>query len=106
MSRGAKEVQLEDVLVTGRLKLRNKRAPDLRRENAALHLLARSLFSSADEMISNVLNLALSVCNAGSVGISTLDLSMPEPVFRWTALRVTSAVCFGLTQMAVASSCT
>jgi GAF domain-containing protein len=79
---------VEDVLITSRLRLRNTRSPDLRRENAAFHLLVRSLSAPPEQILANLLNAAISLCDAGSAGISTFDHDESgNEVFRWIALK-------------------
>jgi hypothetical protein len=77
---------LRDVLITHELRLRNRRAADLRTENEALGLLATCLATSPERLMNTLLQTALRLCNAGSVGISLLEGSGPEAVFRWIAM--------------------
>jgi signal transduction histidine kinase len=78
---------LEDILITHKLKSRRRRKPNSHAENAALHVLARVMTTSPDELIDNLLRLALDLCTAGTAGLSVLETpEQGEPVFRWTNL--------------------
>ena len=76
---------LGDVLITSELAFRNRRAADLRTENAALHMLADALVEPPESQLDKVLAVALKLCDAGSAGISIVLDSAPE-VYTWIKL--------------------
>jgi GAF domain-containing protein len=80
-------ITLRDVLVTDKLAQRSSRAPNLTSENRSLHNLALSLVNPPMQVLRQLLESALELCDAGSAGISLLETS-PEgnQVFRWIAL--------------------
>lgn len=83
----SKPVELEDILVTGKLRARRRRKPNSHFENIALHALARVMSNEPDKLIDALLRMALELCNAGSAGLSLLEtLPNGEQIFRWTHL--------------------
>ena len=78
--------RLEEIVITPELKRRPARASSLTRENEALHKLARSLTDPPDELIGNLLRVALDLCEADSAGLSMIEETATGQVFRWTAI--------------------
>ncbi len=79
--------RLEDILLTDKLKSRRRRKPNSHYENIALHALVRVMATSPQELVDELLRLALELCNAGTSGLSLLEMSpQGEQVFRWTHL--------------------
>ena len=81
-----REITLKDVLRTADLNFRNRRAADLRLEVTAIQKLAAELISTPPQFMRSVLQTALTLCNAGSVGISVPELNGSEQIFRWIAM--------------------
>jgi hypothetical protein len=83
----ALDVTLADVIITSDLQTRPSRETDLHRENSAFRELADHLANDPEKFLERLVELALGLCNAGTVGISveqTDDKS--ERVFRWVAM--------------------
>lgn len=79
--------ELEDILITGKLRSRRRRKPNSHFENIALLSLARVMASQPEKLIDTLLRMALELCNAGSAGLSLLEtLPNGEQIFRWTNL--------------------
>jgi signal transduction histidine kinase len=78
---------LEDILISGELRSRPRRAPNLEGESEALRILARVMANSPRQLPDTLLRLALELCRAGSAGISLVE-TPPDaaPVLRWTNL--------------------
>jgi GAF domain-containing protein len=81
-----REITLKDVLRTADLTFRNRRAADLRLEVTAIQKLAEDLMSKPPQFMRSVLQTALSLCHAGSVGISIPESNGSEQIFRWIAM--------------------
>lgn len=81
------DVRLDDVLVTSELNVRPARFPNLQRENEALKSLADCFAKSPETILNRLVELAISLCGAGTAGIS-LEQTTPdgELVFLWVAL--------------------
>lgn len=62
------------------------RAPDHASENRALVSLARAQAGSRADLLQVVADCALSLCAAGSAGISLIEQQGDERVFRWLAV--------------------
>ncbi|MEO8726708.1 MAG: GAF domain-containing protein [Acidobacteriaceae bacterium] len=79
-------MSLETVIATAEFVLRRSRAPDYELENQALHRLA-ALFSHAPgEVLQQLVDSALDLCDAESSGISLAETqSDGSSVFRWIA---------------------
>ena len=74
---------LHDVLITSKLMSRRRR-PNAEAENAALRTLARVMAEKPNELLDVLLKVALDLCEAGTAGLSVLDvrgtgLSVDEP---------------------------
>jgi signal transduction histidine kinase len=80
-------VQLEEILVTYKLRSRRRRKPNSYQENLALKTLARAMANAPEKLIDTMLQFALDLCCAGTAGLSLLEtLPDGEQVFRWTNL--------------------
>jgi signal transduction histidine kinase len=80
-------VELENILITGKLRSRRRRKPNTYSENVALQALASIMASEPDKLIDTLLRMALELCDAGSAGLSLLEtLPNGEQIFRWTNL--------------------
>ncbi|MFM0334811.1 hybrid sensor histidine kinase/response regulator [Paraburkholderia strydomiana] len=71
---------------TGELARRPARAPDYAAENQALVALARAQAGSRADLLQAIADTALSLCPAGSAGISLIEHQGDEQVFRWLAV--------------------
>jgi signal transduction histidine kinase/ActR/RegA family two-component response regulator len=71
---------------TGELARRPARAPDYIAENHALVALARAQSGSRADLLQAVADAAMSLCCAGSAGISLVEQQDGEQVFRWLAV--------------------
>jgi signal transduction histidine kinase len=79
--------ELEDILITGKLRSRRRRKPNTYCENIALQALASIMASEPNKLIDTLLRMALELCDAGSAGLSLLEtLPNGEQIFRWTNL--------------------
>jgi len=77
----------EDVLATEVMLARPRKAPDLTAEVAAFHELSVLMVANPARAIQRFLELAMTLCRAGSSGLSLLaEDDKGEPVFRWDAL--------------------
>jgi GAF domain len=83
---GSPHVQLTDVVVSGLLKTRAARPPNLESENEFLHSLAQLLLTDAEHILARSIRAAVRLCGAGSAGISQLETDHGNEVFRWVAL--------------------
>jgi transcriptional regulator with GAF, ATPase, and Fis domain len=79
-------VPLESVICTQELNLRAARAPDFQALNGALVTLARTLATSRENVLQELVQAALELCQAGSAGISLLEEEEGRNIFRWHAL--------------------
>ncbi|MUH00758.1 EAL domain-containing protein [Scytonema sp. UIC 10036] len=80
-------VTLDDVVITAELSRRLPRLPNLFLENQAMHTLARLMVNQPETMLKNLVEIALSLCQAGTAGVSLLDVTPSgEEVFRWDML--------------------
>lgn len=76
------------LLITGELDRRPPRAVDLVAEVAAMHRITGIVAANPDDAIGRFLEIALGLCDAGSVGLSVLgETPSGEKVFRWDAIR-------------------
>ncbi len=78
---------LDSVLITDELTRRPARSPDLHAENAALQALARQMAEGPDHLLETLVQMAVTLCNAGTSGLSVVE-SAPHggQLFRWTAM--------------------
>jgi signal transduction histidine kinase/CheY-like chemotaxis protein len=73
-------------LTTAVLDQRSHRAPDFAAESAALHRLAQALTASNGTVLQTLADMALTLCDAGSAGISLLEHRADKrPMFCWGA---------------------
>ncbi len=82
----AMPVPLFAVVATAELGLRPSRAPDFAAENRALGDLVQAFATSPQSVLQTLADVALSLCNAHSAGVSVLEDHNGVPVFRWRAL--------------------
>jgi signal transduction histidine kinase len=77
----------DDLVITALLETRAARPRDFAREIAAIQEIASCMLRAPDRMQQCFVDIALSLCDAGSAGISLLeDTEAGETIFRWTAL--------------------
>src|ERR1700733_2797227 len=77
-------VDLESVISTSELLRRPRRPPNYFAESKALIDLARAMAASPNDILKKLTETALSLCNAGSSGISLLE---PDGAhFHWPAI--------------------
>ncbi|HEX2541815.1 MAG TPA: ATP-binding protein, partial [Caldimonas sp.] len=96
---------LDDVLITGDLAVRPRRAPDHEAENRALSALAEQLATDPAGVLQKVAELVLTLCRAGSAGVSILEPGAGRGVFRWHATAGAFAAHLGGTLSRDASPC-
>lgn len=77
---------LERVLIDDELASRHARAPDHEAENRMLVRLARELAKPEGDILDLLSTAALRLCEAGSAGISLLELDGGRVVFRWHSI--------------------
>ena len=78
---------LDDVLITHELSRRAAPPRDLASENAAFIALARQMAVDSSGLLRCLVDLAISLCGAGSAGVSLLERGVSGPgVFRWVSL--------------------
>jgi signal transduction histidine kinase len=79
--------RLADVLVTDELARRPPRRANHEAENRALRQLARNMAGRPDVLLSNLVDIAVELCRAGTAGVSLLQRNVDgEQVFVWVAL--------------------
>ena len=77
----------EGVIFTPQLVYRACRAPNLVAENNAFHELAQCLVSNPDGFLDLLVEVALRLCNADTVGISVESTDNDgKEIFRWVAI--------------------
>lgn len=81
--RVADPVTLDDVIITDQLAMRRSRTPDYHAENEALHDLTQHMATGIAGLLQALVEAAVRLCHAGSAGISILEETDGEPVFRW-----------------------
>jgi hypothetical protein len=96
---------VEAVVKTAALRNRTARAPNLTAHNTAFFDLSQQLLSPPLDLLQELLECSLRLCNAGSAGISLLDDSEGETVFRWVALAGRYRAFVGGTTPRFASPC-
>ncbi|MFP4893649.1 ATP-binding protein [Paraburkholderia sp. EG304] len=80
-------VRRAGALITDELAGRPARSPDFAAENNALHRLAQALAAPDSTVLQVLSEIALTLCDAGSAGISRLESDGEhEPAFCWAAL--------------------
>lgn len=77
----------EAIIFTPQLIQRPCRAANLAEENKAFHELARCLASEPDAFLDRLVQVALGLCDADTVGISVESTDAEgNPIFRWIAI--------------------
>ncbi len=79
-------VPLESVICTKELNRRQPREPDFEALTGALMTLARTMADSPERTLQQLVDTALTLCQAHSAGISLLEEENGSKVFRWHAL--------------------
>lgn len=82
----AQPLSLEAITVTGRLVARPSRKADRRAERTALRALAEALPQGESRILKCLATLGVSLCRAGTAGVSVLEDSPDGEIFRWHAL--------------------
>ena len=77
---------ISKVDIKAELLSRPSRPPNYEAENQALLQLSNELAERPNNMLQKLVNIALDLCQAGSAGISLLEIQQGIPVFRWHAL--------------------
>ena len=83
-SRAAGTSGLESVITTPELRRRSARPPDHEGENRVLGSLAQAMAQSPEAILRSLAAAALSLCKAGSAGVSLIDED--RRTFRWHAV--------------------
>jgi len=84
---GAMAAQLETIMITSDLQRRTSRTVNVQRENNAFHELADCLATKPDVVLDKIVDLALRLCDADTVGISLEEVDEAgEAIFRWVAM--------------------
>ena len=78
---------------TDELRMRSARPADHAAENGVLLRLARAQSGSREQLLQEIADAALSLCDAGSAGISLMEGVDAERHFRWLAV---AGLCVGL----------
>ena len=81
----AAESSIDEIAFADVLTSRSSRSPNYSAENTALASLAREMIESPAEVLQKLANLALSLCDAGSAGISILQPDGQSEYIRWHA---------------------
>lgn len=81
-----KPVPLNDVLITEALSKRAPRPADLQAKNQAMRSLVRQMVNAPEIMMQSVVEMAVELCQAGTVGVSLLDTINGEEAFRWNVV--------------------
>jgi hypothetical protein len=80
-------IVLADIIITSDLQSRPSREIDLQRENNAFRELADHLAIDPEKFLQRLVELALTLCDAGTVGISVEQTNdKGEPIFLWVAM--------------------
>ncbi len=82
----SKTVKLDDVVITKELSRRSPRPTNLQAENQAMRSLARQMAGDSKTLLQTLVEIALELCQAGTAGVSLLETSDQEEVFRWSEL--------------------
>ena len=86
-SPAVERVQRAGAIMTATLEDRPHRTPDFAAESASMHRLAQALTASDGAVLQTLADIALTLCDAGSAGISLLEQGDGgKPVLRWAAL--------------------
>lgn len=85
--RSAPAMEYEHVVITPQLQQRPSRRVDAQQENAAFRELARHLADDPDKLLQKLVEIALNLCAADTVGISVEEMDENgDRVFRWVAI--------------------
>ncbi|WP_013334228.1 ATP-binding protein [Gloeothece verrucosa] len=88
----AQTVTLDDIIITRELQMRSPRAPNWQAQAEGMQLLAQQMARDSEYLMQTLVDLALSLCKAGTAGLSLLETtSEGEEIFRWTVLAGTLA---------------
>lgn len=81
-------VTLEDILITEELSKRSPHHPsDFLAENQAMRTLVQQMARGSETVMQTLVELALSLCKAGTAGVSLLEITPNgEEIFRWNVL--------------------
>ena len=80
-------IKPESVIATGLLVDRSCRSAHLQEENEAFHELASSFVTTPDRCLDRLVDIALRLCKADTVGISVEETdSQGAAIFRWIAI--------------------
>lgn len=83
----SRALELADVVITAQLQQRPSRQIDLQKENAAFRDLARHLAADPDKLLQKLVEIALELCDADTVGISVEQTDDDgSRIFRWVAM--------------------
>ena len=83
----APALEFEHVVITSQLQQRPSRHVDLQKENAAFRDLARHLAADPDRLLQSLVEIALNLCEADTVGISVEQTDdKGGKIFRWVAM--------------------
>jgi PAS domain S-box-containing protein len=78
--------ELRSMLTTADLARRPSRPPDREAENCALIALAQSMAASPEGILQKLAEMALTLCRAGSAGLSLLEDGDQRRNFHWRAI--------------------
>ncbi len=76
---------VDDVIATELLSSRPSRPANYKAENEALASLIKAINEAPDTILQLLANTALSLCDAGSAGISIAETGAGQDIFRWRA---------------------
>jgi hypothetical protein len=83
----APALEFEHVVITSQLQLRPSRRIDVQQENAAFRDLARHFAADPDKLLQRLVEIALDLCDADTVGISVEQTDdNGDKIFRWVAM--------------------
>ncbi|WNN88414.1 PAS domain S-box protein [Gloeocapsopsis dulcis] len=80
------QTSLDDILITPELSRRAPRTSDLKAENDAFRTLARQLVEQPQTMLQTLAAIAKDLCQAGTAGVSLLEVTPSGEEFRLVAL--------------------
>lgn len=78
-------VPLDEVLTTEQIRIRPVRNPDYRAENEALVGLASCMAKAPETFLQRLVETALALCQADGAGLSLIEQSGSQTVFKWKA---------------------
>ena len=79
-------ISLAEIDITAQLAQRSARSPDYAAENRALVHLALEMVTHPAHILQTLVDTALTLCRAGTAGLSLLESDNGEAVFRWEAV--------------------